>query len=84
MKIGWATVGIMQGPAPAPPLLVAPPGKGALADAFVPGVPLIGGGTTLGLVATVGVTVELQGWLGNPPTPEGLVIPDALCPVDAA
>jgi hypothetical protein len=83
VKIGWATVGMMQGPVLAPPVLLALPARGALPGAFVPGVPLTGVGTTLGLFATVGVTAELQGWFGNPPTPEGLVVPDALCPVDA-
>jgi hypothetical protein len=60
VKIGWATVGIMQGPVLAPPVLVAPSGKGALPGEIAAEVP-IGVGATLGLVATVGVTVEPQG-----------------------
>jgi hypothetical protein len=82
VKIGCATVGMItvgQELALTPATVVAPPGRGAFAAA----APLSGGGATLGLVATVGVVLVLQGWLGNPLKPEGLAVPVALCAAEA-
>jgi hypothetical protein len=86
VKMGCATVGMItvgQGLAPTPLTVVAPPGKGVLPGEFAAAASPSGVGTGFGLVATVGVIVELQGWVDNPPTPEGLVVPVTLCPAEA-
>jgi hypothetical protein len=86
VKTGCATVGMMtvgQGLGPTPLTVTAPGGKGAMPVAFAAAPPLSGVGTGFGLVATVELIVAPQGWLADPPTLEGVVVPVALCPGEA-
>jgi hypothetical protein len=76
-------IAVGQGLVPTPPAAVETPGEGTgegtAPGEFTPVIAPRGGVTVLGLVATVGVVVGLQGWFDNPPDPlKGLVVPVAL------